>query len=136
MSDYNFGRGGEEKIEATGTRTSVSRSATASDRLDTICESLRDARRRRLLDYLITADGEVFELADAVTAVVEREAAGTETGDQPSREDVRSALHHDHLPRLADADVLDYDTRQGTIRFTGHGGIEDWLEYARSKELE
>lgn len=122
----------------------MSRSVTVTDRIDAICELLGDSRRRHLLDYLVGTDGEVFELADAVIAVREREMAETktetesemETSDQPSREEVRTTLHHSHLPRLADAEVLDYDTRHGTIRFPGHGEVEEWLEHARSRELE
>lgn len=95
-----------------------------------------DSRRRYLLYYLVAVDGEVFELADAVTAVRNHESAGTEMDDHSSREEVRTTLHHTHLPRLADAEILDYDPRQGTIRFTGHNEVEEWIEYAESKELE
>lgn len=114
----------------------MSRCSPVTDDLDTIFDLLYDSRRRYLLYYLVTGDSDVVELTAAVTAVRNYEAAGTETAGRPSREEVRSDLHLIHLPRLANASVLDYDRRQGTIRLTGHSELEHWVEHAHSKEIE
>lgn len=135
MNDDFFGRDGGRGIGGTGTRTSVSRRSTTTDRLDTVFDVLGNSRRRYLLYQLVAMDESVVELEDAAEAVSEYEADQSET-DRPSREDVTIALHHDHLPRLARTRILDYDPRQGTIRLTGDDELEAWVEFARSKEQE
>lgn len=114
----------------------MARDSTVTDSLSTIFSLLCDSRRRYLLYYLFTLDGTVVEFEAAVNAVYKYEAAEREAGDHSSREDVRITLHHDHLPRLANAGVLEYDRRQGTIRFTEPSVLEEWAEHARYKELE
>lgn len=37
-------------------------------------------------------------------------------------------LHHDHLPRLAEIDAIDYDSRSETIRYDGDELVEALLE--------
>lgn len=135
MSDDCFGqdtRGRKSEAEAPSSVTSYS---TVTDDLDTICDILAEARRRYLLYHLLTIDGRVTELDTAVDAVWTYETAATEI-DDPPREAVRIDLHHVHLPRLADAGIVDYDQRQGTIRFSGHPSLEEFLEHTRYKELD
>lgn len=136
MAGNDFGTDEEKRIGETRNRTSVSRRSTATDRLDTALDLLADSRRRYLLYYFATVEGDVVELEDAVDAVYRYESAETGTGDRSPRKDVRSALHHDCLPRLSNASILDYDRRQGTIRVTGHDELEEWVEIAHSKERE
>jgi hypothetical protein len=38
--------------------------------------------------------------------------------------DIAITLHHSTLPKLADADLLDYDPRSKTARYRGHTGAE------------
>lgn len=112
----------------------MARDSTVTESLSTVFGLLGDSRRRYLLYYLSTRDGDVAELPAAANAVARYEAA--ETDDAASREEVKIELHHDHLPRLSKAEVLDYDERQGTIRFTGHPLLEAWVETVRDEELE
>lgn len=135
MSDDIFGPNGGRTIGEIGTRTSVSRRSTATDRLDTAFDVLHDARRRYLLYHLVSIEEDVVELEAAADAVFDYETEDSGT-DRSSREDVAIALHHNHLPRLAKTRILDYDRRQGTIRVTGDDELEEWIEFARSKELE
>lgn len=114
---------------------SVTRYPTVTDNLDTVFELLSDARRRYLLYYLYTINEDVAEFEAAVDGVYEYEAAGTDTGDHATRENIKIELHHNHLPRLANAGVVDYDRRHGTIRFTGNPALEEWVEHAHYKEL-
>lgn len=114
----------------------MTRNSNVTDSLSTVFGLLCDSRRRYLLYYLSTRNGDVTELAAAVNAVSRYEAAGTEADDAFPREEVRIELHHDHLPRLSKAGVLDYDERQGTIRFAGDAALEEWVEATRNEELE
>lgn len=125
-----------EKNRGTKDFTSITRNSTVTDSLDTIFDLLSDSRRRYLLYYLSSINGNVAEFEAAVNAVYKYETAGTEGDDQTSQRNVQIGLHHSELPRLADAGVLDYDRRHGTIHFTGHPAIEEWAEHARYKEIE
>ena len=136
MSDDDFKMGGGEMNQGAGNQSSVIRYPTVTANLDTVFEILSNARRRYLLYYLFTMEGEVAEFDAAVNAVYKYGAAETGTDDHPTREDVKIELHHTHLPRLTDAGVIDYDRRQGTIRLTDSPTLEEWLEHARDKEID
>ncbi len=81
-------------------------------------------------------EGKVAEFDDAVEGISKYKAAGKETGNQVNQEKIRIELHHSLLPQLGDADVIDYDQRQGTIRFTGNSALEEWVDHAQHKEVE
>jgi hypothetical protein len=52
-----------------------------------------------------------------------------EVGDATSnRAYLRSSLHHTHLPKLDDADVVEYDPDDGTVQYRGDPHIEQWVE--------
>lgn len=136
MPDDFFISGKTGKFDEMGNRTSLRRRSTATDGLDTVFDLLCDSRRRYLLYCLVTVDGDVVEREAAVNAVRDYEAAGTEATDRSSREEIRNELYTDSLPRLGNAGVLDYDPRQGTVRFAGRPLLEEWVEHARDVELE
>lgn len=46
------------------------------------------------------------------------------------------ALLHSHLPKLANAGVLEYDARSGAIRYWVHPSLQEWIEHAERKECE
>lgn len=79
---------------------------------------LADPHRRAVLERLDrTADGvEVETLAARVAA--ELSDATPETVDEDHRRRVLLALHHNHLPRLADHGLLEYDLDAGTVTAT------------------
>lgn len=117
-------------------RSSVTRDPTITDRLDADFDVLSDPHRRYLLYHLFSMDDDVTDLDAAVDAVCEYEAAGTGSDDRPPREAVRTELHHVHLPRLRKVGLLDYDSRQGTIRFDGRPSLEELTEHARYGEMD
>lgn len=129
-ADEGKGTGGE-----TTDLASITRLSDVTEHHDVIFDVLSVARRRYLIYYLLTLDGNVAELEAAVNAVCRYEAAGTE-GDDAPRENVRIDLHYTQVPRLAEAGILDYDRRQRTIRFRGDPALEEWAEHARYKELD
>lgn len=77
------------------------------DRLSELLSGLSRRRRREVLYYLVE-----HELADLES--VAGRIARRERGADP--EAVRIDLVHNHLPKLADRGLIEYDPRNGTIR--------------------
>lgn len=77
--------------------------------LDEMFDVLSDRRRRYVLYALRDADSAV-EMDDIVSFVVDRERIDTDG----HRSQVRTALHHVHLPKLADVGAVEYDTGRET----------------------
>lgn len=79
-------------------------------------DALAHQRRRHALYELRDADGAmaVESLADAVA---------DDAGEQ-----VVVSLHHQHLPRLADVGLVDYDARSGHARYAGDDLVASWLD--------
>ena len=135
MSDDGFGReGGESNAGESGT-TQLIRYSRVTGTLDTVFDLLRVSRRRYILYYLYDIESKVVDVDEAIDAVCAYEARGTGRDGFPPREEVLIDLHHDHIPRLDDAGIIEYDRRQGTIRFRGSDSLEEWLEHARHLEL-
>lgn len=88
---------------------------------------LADRRRRTLLFVL----GEVADpvsiggLGERLVAREDPESAL----DQSALDDVELKLHHIHIPKLAEHDVLDYDAEAGIVsRGPRFDRIHSWLE--------
>lgn len=99
--------------------------------LDRIFDLLGSRRRRYVLYYLNETDADVVTLDDVAERVVawEREWAGDDDADRDTHlEYVRTALHHNHLPRLADAGLVDYDPRSRTVRRWDEPSLEEWAK--------
>lgn len=79
---------------------------------------LADPHRRAVLERLDrTEDGvEVETLAARIAA--ELSDATLETVDEDEHRRILLALHHNHLPRLADHDLLEYDLDAGLVTAT------------------
>lgn len=125
----NCGSGHDTAVERT-------RDGASTDRLDEWFDVLRSSQRRYLLYYLYDLDDPVTTYDDATAAVANYEAAGTDADATPTREAIRRALHHVHLPRLETAGVLECDPRQGSIRFHGDAELGVWVRATREAELD
>lgn len=69
---------------------------------------LADDRNRVVLDILVKQE-DTLTLTDLATAVEAQETNDNTTkGD--AREEVQIALHHKHLPMMAERDLVDYDS--------------------------
>lgn len=73
--------------------------------------------RRRVLFALLPDDGSSVALRTAALHLVLRESPEDVpvVGAEAFRR-MATSLHHSHLPRLADLDVVEYDVDAGTIR--------------------
>jgi len=104
--------------------------------LDVVFEILSHRRRRLVLYHLAQVPGGV-EQFDALVDQVAAWETDANGGDVPEnhRSRVATDLHHVHLPKLADANVLDYDDRSETIRYWGQPTVEEYAEHAAVSEL-
>lgn len=108
---------------------SETRTQTAdAQSLDTVFALLRDRRRRYLVSSLSGRESpaSLTELATAVAASeddAERDEVATER-----IEAVAAALHHNHLPKLADAGFIAYDAETKTVTPTRVGDLSPFVE--------
>lgn len=100
--------------------------------LDAILYLLADHHRRDLLRYLVESPGETCSFDECTDHLVTRGAERAE--ERPARVRVEARLRHVHVPRLADADVLEYDSRSQEIRYRGHDRLEFWLDRIHADE--
>lgn len=85
---------------------------------ETICEVLRNRRRRRTVRYISrNTDATVRELADHLAATEAGKPLDEVTYDERKR--VRNALYQHHLPKMAEYGVVEYDRSRGTVTATG-----------------
>lgn len=100
--------------------------------LDAILSLLADPHRRDFLRYLVETPGETCSLDECVSHLVQRNAERDDK--RRSRDQVGTMLHHQHIPMLDDAGVLEYDSRSQEIRYRGHDQLESWLERIHADE--
>jgi hypothetical protein len=90
---------------------------------DTVFRLLADEHRREVCLFLSSATETVHKLsalAEAVAPDVDQDARRLAIG-----------LHHQHLPKLDRAGLLDYDPRSRTVRYRGQPCIEKWAREAQ-----
>ncbi|MFB6105021.1 MAG: hypothetical protein ABEJ57_08110 [Halobacteriaceae archaeon] len=114
--------GGELVMGATENPSSESVDETAA------FDTLSNERRRMVVrDLLANAGGET-EIGDlaARVAAYENDTAPSEVTPAQRRR-VYTALQQSHLPRMADQDLIEYDSDYGVVRATEH--LEDLRVY-------
>lgn len=97
--------------------------------LDELFQVLADEKRRRVLGYLADTDDGVAAFSELLEHVADDSA-----GESSDNERVAVSLHHNHLPKLADANVVEYDPRSEVVRYRGGQVVSHWVEIARSYE--
>lgn len=82
---------------------------------DRFFRALASRRRRRALRYLLEENDTTVE--EIATVLSGWEATTTATMQTPAdRSEIRIDLTHNHLPRLADAGLVEYDRDTGSVR--------------------
>ncbi|GAB3034624.1 DUF7344 domain-containing protein [Natronobiforma cellulositropha] len=118
--------------------TPVRRCASADPgraRIDEALRLLSHHRRRDVLYYL--ADHDLASLDALATTVVCRETGvSSERVDAAERDPVLVDLYHNHVPKLADCGLVEYDRRSGAIRWSASTPVETLLECSRELEGE
>ncbi|WP_247002598.1 DUF7344 domain-containing protein [Halosolutus gelatinilyticus] len=90
--------------------------------LDALLDILANHRRRALLEYLWNQPQNAGSFEEATEyAILE---VGRKQGRQPNHDDVQVELQHHHLPKMADAGIIDYDIRSQTIRYHENERLE------------
>lgn len=82
--------------------------------IDTVFDILRDEHRRYVL-YRLEEERHtnLDELAQQVAAWLHDEPISELTREQVGR--TEAALHHVHLPKLADSNLIEFDPRSGDV---------------------
>ena len=78
--------------------------------LDSAFTVLSDEHRRELCRYVSTTDRSVFSMSELVDQLA------VDTSEE-HRDRLRLELVHVHLPMMDREGLLEYDRRQGTVRF-------------------
>ena len=95
-----------------------------------IFELLSNERRRGAIHYLKREDREVRvdELVDAVV--------GWEHADDTSRASVYAAMIQTHLPRMAEAGIVEFDRETSAVRPTDElDAVQLYLEYSPAHDI-
>lgn len=97
------------------------------DQLSTtqLLETLASERRRTVLSYLLACSAERIHREAIVDGLLEREPC--EPGPATHRERLEIDLHHVHLPKLADADIIEYDPTSGAVVYRASSDLESLL---------
>ncbi|MFC6764673.1 DUF7344 domain-containing protein [Natrinema soli] len=101
---------------------------------DTALEILSNERRRYVLQCLPPVDNPMAlaDLADEVAAL--ENGTGTADVSKEDSKDVYVSLSHADIPKLADADIVEYDQVQNTVTLTQNAAelrpllevVDDW----------
>lgn len=89
---------------------------------DDAIQVLCDDTRRTLLRYLIQSEAGTETVNDMASALVADETICA------CREDIELALYHLHLPKLAEAGVIEWEPDVGTVRYLPNDSIETLLD--------
>ncbi|WP_115864575.1 DUF7344 domain-containing protein [Halorussus litoreus] len=107
-----------------------------SESLDAVFRALADYRRRCVCHYLVRSE-EPLGVAD----LAERVAASTSGTSRAVLTDAaveksRAELVRMHLPRLADAGIVEYDREAGRVELAESPGVRACLRAASTVDLE
>ena len=102
--------------------------------LDALLDILANERRRFLLEYLWDQPDDVGSFEAATKHTIAK--LGRKRGYQPNHDDIQVDLQQHHLPKLADAGVIEYDVRSQTIRYLGNERLETLYERIQDLQLD
>jgi hypothetical protein len=122
------GEGDDDGSDGSSSSDSVPLSPEA------MLELLSHRQRREIVTYLVDTPERVATLEEVVAHLVAREAE--RDSDPPDPHRLVTRLVHVHLPKLADAQMVEYDRRSGAIRCRLHPRLERWLELLRAEESD
>lgn len=100
---------------------------------DEALQILSEPKRRRALRFLDDQDDGRLPIHELAVAVADDHPSAQESHPELVRR-IRTELHHVHLPKLASAGLVRYDSRGHTVHYRSYDAIEELLEFAASLE--
>lgn len=84
-------------------------------------------QRRWIVQYLRAVVGNEVTFDTLVEHLASKAAADSRPTD-PDHEDVRVELRHNHLPKLVEHGLVEFDAEEGTVRYTPVAPVEMVLD--------
>ena len=107
---------------------------TETDATETLLQVVANPQRRTILHHLVRVGAEDVGVDDLTKTIVTDGGTATDPGgDQDMLRRAKIELHHRHLPKLADADLIEYDTEARTVRYHPTDGVESLLEVIKAQ---
>jgi len=94
--------------------------------VDAILGLLAQQERRDLIQRLQQESKNSCSFEKIVEHLLSKTA--DRTGERPGHDNMEVQLQHVHLPKLADAGLIEYDVRSQTVRYNSHDEVEQLLE--------
>lgn len=111
---HAYTRKGERPTMSQSPSASVPDWSRATHLSETECHRILSSERRRETLRVLRGEPGTLALESLASSVAER-VAGTEPADPDTIERTAIGLHHNDLPKLADAGVVDYDPASGLV---------------------
>ncbi|WP_158057374.1 DUF7344 domain-containing protein [Halorussus halophilus] len=93
-----------------------------SGKFDEWFSVLADRECRYVLYYFSESDTSVASVAELAEHIGDHDDYHRSDSDR-----LELSLYHAKLPKLAEADVVEYDARSKTVRYHGHPILEEWV---------
>ncbi|WP_256301818.1 DUF7344 domain-containing protein [Haloarchaeobius salinus] len=95
--------------------------------LDRCLQLVSDQHRRRIIHHLRHGATETTTFDDLVEQI-SSQTPDSKNGPLQDREELAIQLQHTHLPKLANHGVVDFDHRNGTVRYRPDEQVETVLD--------
>ena len=95
---------------------------------ETLLRVVAHPRRRSILHHLIENGDDAIELNE-LTETAATDGGNVEISHDPDNTRTRIELHHTHLPKLAEAGLIEYDAHDGTVRYLPTDRAEELLQF-------
>lgn len=87
---------------------------------DKLLSALANEHRRAILTALVNAPQKTLEHDTLIAHVADRvQDEDAERVSDEHQQRIQIALHHTHLPKLEEAQIIDYKTETGNVQFSG-----------------
>ncbi len=114
-----------DRCEGSGCKGKGTETTEVQLSIDAVLELLADWRRRELLARLIRSPTQTT-IDQLIEHLAERETEAR--NERPARDSIEIKLLHVHLPKLAEAGIVEYDERSRQVRYRRNDRLERWLE--------
>lgn len=81
---------------------------------------------RRYVLYYLSRESDVVSIDALATAIARWNGDHTETGRTPNIDEIVTGLHHNHLPKLANAGIITFGPERESIEL-GESGRFAWI---------